>query len=547
MSPDVPRPPRSRPPDSPLVHTSDSSKTLSRLLVPYARDLLPIVISLVIVGAMTVVASVVIGRNDVTNVVILFLFAIAAVSIRFGHRAAVAAAIGSALCVDYYFLPPFHSFALEKGRDIVTFSGMFLTALFLSSVHERLRKQATLARQSERRTESLYGLARALIDASSVELVCTRGAEKVEEAARASVSILLREAGTISRAYGSAGAAVLDTEDLPVADWAATHLEPAGLGTRNHPTATASYVPLVSGRGCVGVVSIRPRQAEAVPATWARPTSLVPSMARQIALALERALLAEEKQKAVVEAETERTRSDVLSSVSHDLRTPLAVVTSASSALLEHGDRLASKARSEMYKMIHDEARRLNDLLKSLLDVTRLQGGNLHINREWESLEEVIGSVLRRVEEQTVDRRVRTSVPGDLPLVQIDATLIEQLLLNLIDNAFKHSMSDQSVEIDARLKDKEVLVSVVDHGRGVHADELEHIFDKFYRNEKVVSAGLGLGLTIARGIVQAHSGQIWAAHTPGGGLTIHFTLPSGSPPQLAGMESFDDEERQEPA
>jgi two-component system sensor histidine kinase KdpD len=528
------------------VQTPGIIQTLSRRFAFTARDLLHIAIGLVIVAIVTVASSVVIGRADVTNVVILFLFAIAAVSIRFGHRAAVAAAIGSALSVDYYFLPPYHSFALASRRDIVTFAGMFGTALFLSSLHERLRNQASSARQSERRTESLYALARTLIDASSVELVCTRGAAKVEEAAGAPVAILLREAGSFTRAYSSGGAAALAAEDLPVASWAAAHLEPAGLGTRNHPAAMASYVPLVSGRGCIGVLSLHPREGEPVPATWARPTSLVPSLARQVALALERALLAEEKERALVEAETERTRSAVLSSVSHDLRTPLAVVTSASSALLEHGDRLPSKSRSEMYKMIHDEARRLNDLLKSLLDVTRLQGGNLHINREWESLEEIIGSVLARVEEQTIDRRVRTNLPSDLPLVQIDATLIEQLLLNLIDNAFKHSMSDRSVDIDVQLKEHEVLVSVVDHGRGVHADELDHIFDKFYRNEKVVSAGLGLGLTIARGIAQAHGGRIWAGHTMGGGLTIYFTLPtSSSPPQLGGIENVEGDGRQE--
>ena len=201
-----------------------------------------------------------------------------------------------------------------------------------------------------------------------------------------------------------------------------------------------------------------------------------------------------------------------------------------------------------MVRIIYEEARRLNDLLKSLLDVTRVQNGNLRINRDWESLEEVIGSVLRRVEEHTIDRHVRANVPSDLPLLQIDATLIEQVFLNLIDNAFKHSLSDQSVDVDVAVRDDNVVVSVIDHGQGVRGDQLDDIFDKFYRNEKAASGGLGLGLTIARGIVQAHSGRIWATHTPGGGLTIHFTLPlSGAPPRLNGIELAEDGSHQEPA
>jgi two-component system sensor histidine kinase KdpD len=530
------------------VKASGGTTRTSRWLEANVAELLHVALSIAVVGIVAVLAYVVMGPEDVTNVVIVFLFAIAAVSIRFGHRAAISAAIASALLVDYYFLPPYRSFALASGRDIVTFAGMFITAVFLSSLQERLRKQARAARQSERRTESLYGLARELVDASTVDMLCTRASAKIEEATNATVSILLRDEKGFSRAFRAGGAAALNVEDLTVAEWAAAHLESAGAGTRNHGTAVASYVPLISGRGCLGVMALRARETDHATTSSARPSSIVSSMARQVALALERALLAEEKQNAVVEAETERIRSAVLSSVSHDLRTPLSVITSASSALLEHGDRLSGKSRSEMYKMIHDEGRRLNDLLKSLLDVTRVQGGNLHISREWESLEEVIGSVLRRIEEQTIDRHVRTNVPSDLPLLQIDATLIEQVLLNLIDNAFKHSLSEQSVDVDVQVRDEGVLVSVIDHGRGVRADELDHIFDKFYRNEQVVSAGLGLGLTIARGIVQAHGGRIWASHTPGGGLTIHFTLPmSGSPPRLTGIENMEEGTRQEPA
>jgi len=518
-------------------------------LAAKAIDLLHIGLGVAVGAAVTAFGLFVIGRRDVTNVVIVYLFAIAGISIRFGNRAALAAAVTSALSVDYFFLPPYGSLALESGRDIVTFAGMFVTAVFLSSLQEQLRRQARAARLSERRTESLYSLARELVDASTVDVLCKRAAAQIETATGASVTIMLREGAGFSRSFRAGGAAALNVEDLSVAEWAAAHLEPAGAGTRTFPNSVTCYVPLISGRGCVAVMSLRPRDGDPPAGAQLRPpSSLILSMARQVALALDRTLLSEEKQKAVVEAETERIRSAVLSSVSHDLRTPLAVITSASSALLEHGDRLPTSARTEMCRMIHDEGRHLNDLLKSLLDVTRLQGGNLQIKRDWESLEEVVGSVLRRVEDNTVDRHVRTNIPSDLPLLQIDATLIEQVLLNLIDNAFKHSFTEQSVDVDMAVRDGAVLISVIDHGRGVRVDELDHIFDKFYRSEKVASGGLGLGLTIARGIVQAHGGRMWATHTPGGGLTVHFTLPlSGSPPHLTRIETIEESARLDPA
>ena len=491
--------------------------------------------SLAIVGAMTLFGLGVLGRHDDTNVALLYLFAIAASSIWLGYRSSLLAAVASALCLDYYFLPPYDSFVLASGREILTFAGMFGTAAFISTLNERLRKQARAARQSERRMQSLYELARELVDAASVDELCKRSAAQIELATNHSACVLIRQGESFSRAMRSGGAVAVETEDLGAANWAVAHLEPAGLGTRNCSGATACYVPLIAARGCIGVLSLRAQTQQGAPQP--RPSSLVVSMARQIALAVERALLSEEKQAAELEAETERIRSAVLSSVSHDLRAPLAVIGSAASTLVEHGDRLREPARAEMARIINEEARRLNELLKSLLDVTRLQSGNLRVSRDWESLEEVVGSVLRRVDERIAGRLLRANVPSDLPLLQIDAILVEQVLLNLVDNAFKHSQSDQVVVIDVAVRGDDVLVSVIDRGKGIAADELTKVFEKFYRSTETPAAGLGLGLTIARGIVEAHGGRIWANHTPGGGLTVQFTLPlSPAPPRLAGFE-----------
>lgn len=487
-----------------------------------------------LVAVVTAFGLGVLGRDDVTNVTLLYLFAIAGASVSLGYRPALLAAVGGALCLDYYFLPPYGTFVIGHGREILTFASMFGTAVFISTLNERLRKGARAARLSERRMESLYGLTRELVDATSVDEICQRAAKQIELAGNLMACVLIGQADRFSRAVRSGGAAALETEDLGAAGWAAAHLEPSGMGTRNCPGATASYVPLVAARGCVGVLSLRPRGAEGPPL---RPSSLIVSMARQLALAVERALLSEEKQAAQIEAETERIRSAVLSSVSHDLRSPLAVIGSAASALVEHGDRLGGAARAEMSRIISEEARRLNELLKSLLDVTRLQSGGLMVSREWESLEEVVGSVLRRVDERFDGRQLHTHLSSDLPLLQLDAILVEQALLNLVDNAFKHAASDSPVDIDVAVRGDEVVVSVIDHGRGIGGHELLRIFEKFYRAEDTPGSGLGLGLTIARGIVEAHGGRIWATHTPGGGLTVQFTLPvSPAPPRMTGFE-----------
>jgi two-component system, OmpR family, sensor histidine kinase KdpD len=473
-------------------------------------------------GALTPLALLVVGREDVANIAILYLFTIAAVSIGLGYLPSVLAAITSALCFDYYFLVPYHSFAITQGRQLVTFGGMFGTAIFISTLNERLRKQARDARQSERRTEYHYALVRALASADSIETLCTSAAEQIELASNTVTSVLLRRGNRgFERAFRSGGASSPEVEDLGAAQWAATHLQVAGLGAREFSNATATYLPLVAARGCVGVLALRPRQGHS-----AKVSALTVSMASQVAIAIERMMLTGEKRAALLDAEAEGIRNAILSSVSHDLRAPLSVIVSASSTLIEHGDRLALERRSEMARIIAEEARHLSALLKSLVDVTRLQSGSLHLNRDWESMEEVIGSVLRRIDERTSERHLQINVPTTLPLLHIDATLIAQVLLNLVDNATKHGRSERPIEITVATDGIEsVVVSVIDHGAGVESSELTRIFDTFYQGRVSAGDGLGLGLTIARGVVAAHGGRIWASQTEGGGLTIQFTLP----------------------
>jgi len=506
---------------------------VARSLGALKRDL----IAIAAIGAVSLLGLWLGGRGDITNTAIAFLFVIAIISMRLGYRPAIIAASAGALAFDYFFLPPYGSIRITHFHDMLTDASMFCVAALFSTLNERLRKQAHAARLGERRTESLYALVKDLADARSIDEVCTAGLRHIEAGAGVSARVLVRDGRDgmegFNCAISSQGRVALEKEDLDVAQWAAKHLEAAGQGTPKSPTATDLYFPLSATRGCVGVLAIRTREdpAEDFTMEGLRPLSLLQSMAQQLAMAIERMLLSAEKRAAEVEVESERIRNAVLSGVSHDLRTPLTVITSASSTLVEHGDRLPVGARSEMSRLINEEAKRLSALLKSLLDVTRLQSGGLRVNRDWESLEEVIGSVLRRIEEQRILglRQLRTHVPSDLPLLQIDAILIEQVLSNLVDNALTYAGNDFPVEIDVTTRgDREVLVSVIDHGQGIPSDEFAHIFEKFYRGADNGGPGLGLGLTLARGIVEAHGGKIWATHTRGGGLTVQFTLPLAS-------------------
>jgi two-component system sensor histidine kinase KdpD len=278
---------------------------------------------------------------------------------------------------------------------------------------------------------------------------------------------------------------------------------------------------------------VRPEQARALLAP--EQVHLLETFASQTALAIERATLAEEAQQAQVQIETERLRSTLLSSVSHDLRTPLAAITGAASSLLDGETTLDVPTRRELQKMIYEEADRLNRLVHNLLQMTRLESGAAQPAKEWQALEEVIGAALTRLEERLRDHPLTTQLPLDLPLVPFDSVLIEQVLINLLDNAIKYTPSGSPIAISAWTEHGTVTVEVADQGPGLPPGDEQHVFEKFYRVQRTGEQhGAGLGLTICRAIVEAHGGRIWAENRPTGGVALRFTLPmQGTPPPMA--------------
>jgi two-component system sensor histidine kinase KdpD len=347
----------------------------------------------------------------------------------------------------------------------------------------------------------------------------------------AQVQILLRgPTGQVEPPAGPPPGFPLDDKERGVAQWVFDNGRPAGVGTDTLPGAQARYLPLLAASGAVGVLGVKPVD----PATLEDPAmqGLLEAFAGQSALALERGLLAERAQQELVEIEAERLRTSLLSSLSHDLRTPLGAITGAASSLIERPETASQPAGRELLTTILDEAQRMNRLIANLLDMIRVESGALQVQKDWQPLEEPVGVALIRLEERLRERPVKVHLPPDLPLVPVDGVLIEQVFVNLLENAAKYTPPGTAVEIAAEVVDGAVRVDVADRGPGLPPGEETRVFDKFHRAAGTSGAGgIGLGLTICRGIVLAHGGRIWAENRPGGGAVFHFTLPlDGGPP-----------------
>src|SRR2546428_423935 len=318
-----------------------------------------------------------------------------------------------------------------------------------------------------------------------------------------------------------------DASGLAVAQWASGHGAAAGAGTDTLPGAQMRFEPLTSSRGVVGVVGIRPAEPHAFDAP--EQAHLLETFVSQVAGAVDRALLAEEAQTAQVRVEAERVRNALLSAVSHDLRTPLTAITGAASAALEGEARIDAVTRRELLESIRDEAERLNRLVNNLLDVTRLESGSLQLRREWIPVEELVGVALARLAKPLSDRKVTTRLPEDLPPVHVDGLLVEQVFINLLENATKPTPAGHPVDVEGHRQGNEVVVEVADRGPGLRAGEERKIFEKFYGVG--AGGGAGLGLTICRAIVAAHGGRIWGENRRDGGSVFRFSLPAGQPPR----------------
>ncbi|PYN39744.1 MAG: two-component system sensor histidine kinase KdbD, partial [Candidatus Rokuibacteriota bacterium] len=398
-----------------------SPSLIRRRAIP--TDWAPYIWAMAVVALASGVAWLTLPFFELANLVMVYLLGIVVVATRYGRGPSLAASVLSVAALDFLFVAPVFTFAVSDVRYLFTFAVMLLVGLVTSSLAARIRMQAVAARQREERTAALYAMSRELASTRGVDQLLTIAVRHISEVFRSQVVVLLPGAGGLVPSGG--GQFALDSNELGVAKWVHEHHQPAGLGTATLPGAAALYLPLQAPRGPVGVLGVRPADAHALDA----PDQLhqLETFANQTALAIERAQLADEAQQAQVRMETERLRNSLLSSVSHDLRTPLATITGAASTILESGSRLDAQTRQELLESVREEADRLNRLVQNLLEMTRLESGALQLRREWHPLEEVIGAALSRLGKELADRRVDTRVPPDLPLVPIDDVLVEQV------------------------------------------------------------------------------------------------------------------------
>lgn len=477
------------------------------------------------------------------NLIMAYLVTVMGLALRFGRGPSILAAVLGVLAFDFFFVRPFLTFEVSDTQYLLTFAALLVVALVVSTLTVRLRQQADAARQRERRTAALYVMSRDLANAQEAGQLPRAAVRHLHETFESQVVLLLPSgAGQRLQPWGDLSGwwreeieqrmvFVPSAHDLGVAQWVYERGQIAGMGTATLPAAQGLYLPLLGGQGAVGVLGLRPAQPQRALAPDQR--HLLETFANQIALALERARLAGEAERERVQAEAERMRSSLLSSVSHDLRTPLTAISGAASSLLDDAAALDRGTRRELAQGIYDEADRLNRLVHNLLSMTRLESGAVQVQKEWQPLEEVIGSARNRTAELLRDRPLAVQLPPGLPLAPLDGVLIEQVLVNLLENAAKYTPPGSPIMIAARSSPGEVAITVADGGPGIPAGDEQRIFEKFYRAAPGVAHGAGLGLAICRAIVLAHGGRIWVERPPAGGSAFCFTLPiDGAPPAI---------------
>jgi two-component system, OmpR family, sensor histidine kinase KdpD len=468
---------------------------------------------------------------DLPNIIMVYLLGVMATAIHCGRGPAILNSLLSVLAFDFCFVPPRWSFTVEEAKYLVTFTVMFLTAVVISHLASLIKRQAEAARLQERQTAAMQAL--------SGELAATRGVEKILQVAVKHISeifqcqavALLPDEKAKLRVAAGDFASVFHKDiirELGVAQGAYDAGQMAGWGTQTMPDSPILSVPLQAADATLGVLALRPRDPESE--YWLLPEQLrlrlLESLAKQVALALHVERLQETALEAQVVVETERLRSSLLGSVTHDFQTPLAAIMGSASSLLDLQGKIDPVQTQEMLANIYDEAGRLSRLINNLLDIARLQAGSLKLHKELQPLEEVVGAALNRLEKRLAGRPITTSLPADLPMVPLDASLAEHLFINLLENSLKYTPPGSPLAIAAAQKDDAIEVEVADLGPGFPPDDLEKIFEMYYRGpDDVGQKGYGLGLAICRAIVQAHGGRIWAVNQMEGGAAIRFTFP----------------------
>jgi two-component system sensor histidine kinase KdpD len=492
-------------------------------------DARPYLMALLFVAIGLVAARVIQPAFGIENVDLVFLTAVVSVAVRFGLWPSLLASVAASLCYNFFFLPPVYTFTITDPTNVAAFFFFMLIALLVSNVAARVRTQAVTAISRVRTTESLYAFSRKLAGTATLDDVLWATAYQTALMLKVRVVLLLPEDGVLTVKAGYPPEDQLDKADLAAANWAWGNDRPAGRGSDTLPGAKRLFLPMRTGRGAIGVIGIDDDRTG--PLLTPDQRRLLDALVDQGALAIERVLLVEDMDRVKRTVESDRLRGALLTSISHDLKTPLASVLGAASTMRDLGSGLTDAQKRDLLATVIDESERLNRFIANLLDMTKLESGAIVPNAARHDVSEIVGSALRRAGKILVHHKVSLELAADLPMLELDAVLFEQVLFNLLDNAAKYAPADTTISIKGTRDQGKVSLQVMDEGNGIPPAELESVFDKFYRAQKGdhVRPGTGLGLAISRGFVEAMHGTISAANRvdrSGAVLTIRLPVPA---------------------
>ncbi len=463
----------------------------------------------------------------VANISVTYLLAVLVVAMKAGLRSAILASVMSFLAFNFLFTEPRYTLAIRDLHNILTVVFFLIAAVIVSNLAARLRSQMQATRESARRTANLYDFGRKITAAATLDDVLWAVVHHVAATIHGKSLVLMPTDSGLGIAAGYPPEDQLDDKSAAAADWAWAHGRIAGRGSPTLPVALWMFIPLKTARGPVGVLGVQMMEDADMPSP--DQTRLLETLADQAAVAIERTTLVADIETARVATERERLRSALLSSLSHDLRTPLVSIMGAASSLITYDEALDSGSRRDLAQTVQDEAERLNRFVQNLLDMTRLGAGAMKPRVDWADLRDVVGAAVQRAARLARAHTIRIDIAADMPLLCIDAVLMEQVFFNLIDNACKYSPAGTAVKVWAIRTPRHIAIEVADQGPGIPPEDRERVFDMFYRvNQADAQSGTGLGLAICRGIVEAHGGTIHAEpglHGAGTCIIIHLPLP----------------------
>jgi two-component system, OmpR family, sensor histidine kinase KdpD len=491
----------------------------------------PYLMALLIVAIGLLAAELIQGPFGIENVDLVFLTAVVGVAVRYGLWPSLLASVAASLCYNFFFLPPIYTFTITDPTNVAAFFFFMLIAILVSNVAARVRTQADSAIGRIGTTEQLYAFSRKLAGTATLDDVLWATAYQTALMLKVRVVLLLPENGVLTVKTGYPPEDELDKADLAAANWAWGNDRAAGRGSDTLPGAKRLFLPMRTGRGLIGVIGIDDDKTS--PLLTPDQRRLLDALVDQGALAIERVLLVEDMDRVKRSVESDRLRSALLTSISHDLKTPLASVLGAASTMRDLAGGLNDAEKRDLLATVIDESERLNRFIANLLDMTKLESGAVKPNAARHDVGEIVGSALRRAGKILAHHRVLLELEADLPMLELDAVLFEQALFNLLDNAAKYAPPETTISIRG-WRDKDIVsLQILDEGEGIPDSELESVFDKFYRAQKGdhVRPGTGLGLAISRGFVEAMGGTISAnnrSDRSGAVLTIRLPVATAA-------------------